>query len=133
MIREEEERQAAESRASQTGPTHNAPRAQALTTRNEDEDEDEDAAMWDIFKDSVPHDTGPAPTQYADMQGPAPDEDEDMWDVIREMETAESIEHSAPPTAGPPAAAAAALPSATPGDSTDLSATNEEGWDEMYA
>lgn len=123
MIREEEERQAAESRAS--GFDIGASRSQSTVAQ------DEDDAMWDAFDNNVPHDAGPATTQ---MSGPAPDEDEDMWDVIREMEAADSEKGVAPsPLISGPQVAAGSQPEEGLKDPTAPSATNDEGWDDMYA
>ncbi|KAI0736771.1 replication fork protection component Swi3-domain-containing protein [Fomitopsis betulina] len=125
MIREEEERQAAESRV----PEASVPRT--LPTAAQDEDD----AMWDASDDKVADNTGPAPTQYATMSGPAQDEDEDMWDAIKEMEAADSGTGGAAPgslISGPQVAATTQLEQAL-GDPRKPSATNDEGWDEMYA
>ncbi|TFY57666.1 hypothetical protein EVJ58_g6881 [Rhodofomes roseus] len=120
MIREEEERQAAEANAGRIGPVGTSAPQSKPAVRDEDE------AMWDAFDDDVPHNPGTSTTPYATIPtNPDPDEDEDMWDVIREMEAAESSKASAPSETSGPANAKAS--------SSSQPATNDEGWDEMYA
>lgn len=123
MIREEEEeREAAEANAARIGLVGtSAPQSKPAV-------QDEDEAMWDAFDDDVPHNPGTSTAPYASMPsnaGPAEDEDEDMWDVIRELEAAESSKASAPSETSGPA------DGKTSGSSQP--ATNDEGWDEMYA
>ncbi|KAI0636935.1 replication fork protection component Swi3-domain-containing protein [Trametes polyzona] len=159
MIREDEDRRAAAA-APRPAPqaTYGAPRGGTTSAGD-----DEDAAMWDAVMDDfpdepyVPPERQPqpaAPNQAAHSGGGAEEDmDEDMWDMVREMEA-----ESAPPQAGSSAggkATAAALPSGpsdggeSGGQSAEQAptseastlvgvdptrpATNDEGWDEMYA
>jgi len=121
MIREEEERQALE--------TNSARHTSVARAQSKPVAQDEDDAMWDAFEDDVPNSDGAAQASYVGIPtntGPVPGEDEDMWDVIREMEAAESnTTASAPPISAP-------ADEKTGGDGISQPATNDEGWDEMY-
>ncbi|OJT04317.1 Chromosome segregation in meiosis protein 3 [Trametes pubescens] len=116
------------------------------------EDEDEDAAMWDAVMDDLPDEPYVPPARQP--SGPSAsggggggggmdeDMDEDMWDMVREMEAEPTVTTAAP--AAPAPSASAAVAEAVEGQSQTGSsmpeeqgepskATNDEGWDEMYA
>ncbi|KAI8998607.1 replication fork protection component Swi3-domain-containing protein [Trametes punicea] len=123
---------------------------------------DQDEAMWDTFMDDVPDEPYVPPErqqvigvpQTSTDSGRAMDEDvdEDIWDMMREMEeqaasapvpnqTDPSQQQS--PEPAPQASGHAGLPgSSAPaaegtgsvaGADSSRKATNDEGWDEMYA
>ncbi|KZT70163.1 Swi3-domain-containing protein [Daedalea quercina L-15889] len=127
MIREEEERRAAEESSTRIDIGRNSvPQPKSAA-------QDDDDAMWDALDEGASHTPGPAPAQYASISSHAglpPDEDEDMWDVIREMEADESSKVSVPwapeLTEQLGKASEESVAPAKP-------ATNDEGWDEMYA
>ncbi|TFK92093.1 Swi3-domain-containing protein [Polyporus arcularius HHB13444] len=147
MIREEE---AATAQYDQQGPSTTstasvpAPRPAPAPTSSTPMDEDE--AMWDAMDDFpeqpyVPPDHHEGPQKPA-TAAPAMDEDEDMWDMIREVEqereTAEKAGAPASSASGPPegpggSAEPVAGPAGIVGVDPTRPATNDEGWDEMYA
>lgn len=132
------------------GPPAPAPRPtpQAIygVPRGGAADEDEDAAMWDAVMDDLPDEpyvppvrqpSGPSTSGGGGMDE---DMDEDMWDMVREMEAKPTA------TAAVPAAPAPSAPTAGEGHGQSQTgasipeeqgeprkATNDEGWDEMYA
>ncbi|KAL6300563.1 replication fork protection component Swi3-domain-containing protein [Sparassis latifolia] len=123
MIREDEEQRAA---AASLALNSQSSAARGATLDITDEDE----AMWDelgAFADEPalpPQSSSPAPVQ-------APDDDEEMWDIVREMEAEAAAQHAQ--------GSGAPVRNATPSDASpsqlqdSRQATNEEGWDEMYA
>ncbi|RPD66172.1 Swi3-domain-containing protein [Lentinus tigrinus ALCF2SS1-7] len=143
MIREEEVAQT----QGPSGPSTTsapAPRRAPAATSNTPMDEDE--AMWDAMDDFPAEPYVPPDREQAVKKPTAPappmDEDEDMWDMIREVEQErEAVEKAAPPTsnaAGPPEGAGAPTepvtgPFGIVGVDPTRPATNDEGWDEMYA
>ncbi|KAH9856920.1 replication fork protection component Swi3-domain-containing protein [Lenzites betulinus] len=110
-------------------------------------DEEEDAAMWDAVMDDFPDEPYVAPARQAQPPPPQEDEDmdEDMWDVVREMEAAPAPAEtaSAAPPAVPVESGGGEAELVEPGSSSSAGAvvgvdpsrkaTNDEGWDEMYA
>ncbi len=115
-------------------------------------EEDEDAAMWDAVMDDLPDEPYVPPARQP--SGPSAsggggggggmdeDMDEDMWDMVREMEAEPTVTAAA--TAAPAPSVSAATAEAVEGQSQAGSsvpeeqgeprkATNDEGWDEMYA
>ncbi len=128
LIREDEER---------LPPSNPAQRTAADTSRQDDtihgvpDVTDEDEAMWaqlgvDLaeLSNQPTHST----SKPSLPQVPAVDEDEEMWDVVREME----MEDAATGTSGSHTDARGSIGSV--GDVVNTSrATNDEGWDEMYA
>lgn len=106
---------------------------------------DEDEEMWDAMGDFndepfVPPDRVPPAHKPTT---PAGDEDEDMWDIVREMEadaqanTASSSNATASKTVEGTATARDSSPVTGPaglvGADPTRPASNDEGWDEMYA
>ena len=96
---------------------------------------DEDEAMWDALDDlpNEPFVPKPAPTHSMD-------EDEDMWDMMREMEMeAEAAAKASNPLPLPSSstndmsAQPAPGPGGLVGQDPTRKASNDEGWDEMYA
>ncbi|TBU65789.1 Swi3-domain-containing protein [Dichomitus squalens] len=101
---------------------------------------DEDEEMWDAvmadFPDEpyVPPDRQPrAPAAKPPVRAQAAHEgeDEDMWDIVREMEAEAAAKVAAgdPPSDGPPSGGTTGLAGVDP----TRPASNDEGWDEMYA
>ncbi|KAI0647088.1 replication fork protection component Swi3-domain-containing protein [Trametes meyenii] len=151
MLREEEaaRTQAASSSVAPVKATYGAPRGAAAG--------DEDEEMWDAVMGDFPDEPYIPPAPLRPPQptagksggggGVEEDMDEDMWDMVREMEDdGETYTTAAKPTAP----AAAPVPASAPerdneptvegteaagGSGVDPSrkATNDEGWDEMYA
>ncbi|KAI0670345.1 replication fork protection component Swi3-domain-containing protein [Trametes maxima] len=149
MLREEEEAARAQAASSSTVPsaaktTYGAPRGAMA--------DDEDEEMWDAvmgdFPDEPyvppdpPHPPQPALGKSAGGGGVDEDIDEDMWDMVREMEmemegggeaytpTAKQTTSAAPPD---PLAVVGTGPASVGGVDPTRKATNDEGWDEMYA
>ncbi|KAI0780895.1 replication fork protection component Swi3-domain-containing protein [Trametes elegans] len=154
MIREEEHTRAqpAASSSSRPPPTavYGAPRPAAS------EPADEDEAMWDAMDDFpdgpyVPPERPqpPAPPPASSSGGGAADEDmdEDMWDMVREMEAEEATTEKQDTTTRPvppsvptdsqesakPAGPAEGSSGGLTGADPTRKATNDDGWDEMYA
>ena len=120
------------------GDIANAPSVRALLAQPPQQptvDIDEDEAMWDALDDlpNEPFVPKPAPTHSMD-------EDEDMWDMMREMEMeAEAAAKASNPLPLPSSSTndVSAQPAPGPGglvgQDPTRKASNDEGWDEMYA
>ena len=103
--------------------------------------DDDDEEMWDAvmadFPDEpyVPPERQPAAVSQAKPSVQAADEDEDMWDIVREMEAESAAKATAgahppgPPSEMPPSDGTSGLAGVDP----TRRASNDEGWDEMYA
>ncbi|KAL1944469.1 hypothetical protein VTO73DRAFT_2899 [Trametes versicolor] len=133
------------------GPPAPAPRPPPQATygvpRGGAAEEDEDAAMWDAVMDDLPDEPYVPPTRQP--SGPSnsgggggmdEDMDEDMWDMVREMEaepTATTVAPTAPALFAPATGAGEDQPQTGASIFEELGeprkATNDEGWDEMYA
>ncbi|KAI0362139.1 Swi3-domain-containing protein [Trametes cingulata] len=140
--------------------TYGAPRSSAVGATAAEADEDE--AMWDAVMDDFPDEPyvpparpepsvpapPPAPATRSGGGGVEEDMDEDMWDMVREMDMdapAPAIPKAAPPPQPEQAAARdgggegtetgeGGVPAgALVGVDPSRKATNDEGWDEMYA
>ncbi|KAI0374928.1 Swi3-domain-containing protein [Pilatotrama ljubarskyi] len=138
--------------------TYGAPRDAAPSAAEVDEDE----AMWDAVMDDFPDEPyvpssrphEPAPVPAAGQRsgggggggGVEEDMDEDMWDMVREMDTdapSVPVPKPAAPSAPAPAAGPGAAQTGGAGEASggltlagvdpSRKATNDEGWDEMYA
>ncbi|KAI0683693.1 replication fork protection component Swi3-domain-containing protein [Cytidiella melzeri] len=122
MIQEEEERQAA-----QAAPSRPVSHPPAPTQPQPDEDQD----MWDQFDDEVVTQPPPPPLRRVQPSMGDDVEDEDMWDLVREIEGDATASKGAlaPVSAAP---RAFVVETALSGGQPQQSATNEEGWDEMY-
>lgn len=100
--------------------------------------------MWDAMDDFseepyVPRDQGQA-SKNPTASAPAVDEDEDMWDMFREVEQErETAEKNVDPTSSATADSSGSTadpvtgPAGMVGVDPTRPATNDEGWDEMYA
>ncbi|KAH9901421.1 replication fork protection component Swi3-domain-containing protein [Cubamyces lactineus] len=145
MIREDEAaraQQASTSASTFTKPpqaTYGAPRGGAAN--------DEDEAMWDAVMDDFADEPYVPPQRHvssiqpsASAGGAEEDIDDDMWDMVREMDTDAP---PLPPKSGPGQPPQQAEPmdqegppapeSSVAGVDPSRRATNDEGWDEMYA
>ena len=135
MIREDEESRAQASTSTSRAP--NAP-VPGLSSNLDDEEAMWDAVMGD-FPDEpfVPQDRPPA--AQIKVLPPPVDEDEEMWDMVREMEMEAERASSgakAPTSVAAPATsgeASQAGANGLVGQDPTRKATNDEGWDEMYA
>ncbi|OSC97139.1 Swi3-domain-containing protein [Trametes coccinea BRFM310] len=149
MIQEEEAARAREAPSSAT-TSHPAPQSAYGVPRKSaasaagDRDGNADEDMWDAFMDDVPDEPYVPPTRQPAGASTAQDDiDEDMWDMMREMdESAPSVPPAKPPNPAPaePVTVSASdgmQPSAEGADAVSVDpppkATNDEGWDEMYA
>ncbi|KAI0807552.1 replication fork protection component Swi3-domain-containing protein [Fomes fomentarius] len=151
MIAEDEALQARESGngASALPPTSGttSPTSSANKTKTNSAPMDEDEEMWDAMGDFndepfVPPDHVPPAHKPTT---PAVDEDEDMWDIVREMEAEADAEtnttSSSTATASKPVEGIDAARDSSPvtgpaglvGADPTRPASNDEGWDEMYA
>ncbi|CDO69514.1 hypothetical protein BN946_scf184785.g19 [Trametes cinnabarina] len=149
MIQEEESARAREASApaKSSGPappgTYGAERKNAASAAG---DEDED--MWDAFMDDVPDEPYVPPAQKEAVnarvggEGVQDDIDEDLWDMMNEMDeqppNAPPAKRPSPaPSSGPATVAAGEGTHSESGDVAGVEpapkATNDEGWDEMYA
>ena len=101
---------------------------------------DEEEEMWDAVMAEFPDEPFVPPERQLNAQKPstqAADEDEEMWDIVREMEEAEAATKTSGPGASPAEGSGSAPPA---GETASLvgvdparKATNDDGWDEMYA
>lgn len=133
------------------GPPAPAPRPPPQATygvpRGGAAEEDEDAAMWDAVMDDLPDEPYVPPARQSSRPstsggggGMDEDMDEDMWDMVREMEAEPTVTTAANTAPAPSAPAAgtgdgqvqtgASIPEE---QGEPRKATNDEGWDEMYA
>ena len=107
---------------------------------------DEDEEMWDAVDDFPDEPFIPSHRPAATNKPAAPstaDEDEDMWDVVREMEAdadarakadgATSTTTATTRAEGDRASSPVTGPSGLVGVDPTRPASNDEGWDEMYA
>ncbi|KAI0721057.1 replication fork protection component Swi3-domain-containing protein [Cerioporus squamosus] len=143
MIREEETAQAS---GPSIVPTASAPAPRPAPAASVSAPVDEDEAMWDA-RDDFPEQPYVPPDREQGAQKPSTaastmDEDEDMWDMIREVEqereAAEKAVAPAPSATEPPEGTGASAepitgPAGIVGVDPTRPATNDEGWDEMYA
>ncbi|PIL24026.1 hypothetical protein GSI_13777 [Ganoderma sinense ZZ0214-1] len=91
---------------------------------------DEDEEMWDAVMADFPDEPYVPLKRQPSAPKPsvqAADADEEMWDIVREMEEAEAAAKTTVPDT--PASEGAGLVGVDP----TRKATNDEGWDEMYA
>ncbi len=140
MIAEDEAARAQPSSAS--APALGAAPVVSAPSKKAPADEDADEEMWDAVMADFPDEPYVPPERQPTDSAPKPsvraaDEDEEMWDIVREMEEAEAASKTvttvadAPPSdAVPPGADGAA---GLVGVDPTKKATNDEGWDEMYA
>ncbi|KAI1795848.1 Swi3-domain-containing protein [Ganoderma leucocontextum] len=100
---------------------------------------DEDEEMWDAVMADFPDEPYAPPERQPSALKPsvqAADEDEEMWDIVREMEAeaaAKTTASSAPASEGAPMLPAEGVAALRVGVDLTKKATNDEGWDEMYA
>ncbi|KAI0333636.1 Swi3-domain-containing protein [Cubamyces sp. BRFM 1775] len=142
MIREDE---AARAQASASASTSTKPPQGTYGTPRGGTAEAEDEAMWDAVMDDFPDEPYVPPQRHHQPQPPTntggveEDMDDDMWDMMREMDTdalptksagsgqlpqrMEPIDQEGPP----------ASESGVADMDPSRRATNDEGWDEMYA
>ncbi|KAM5532058.1 hypothetical protein V8D89_014309 [Ganoderma adspersum] len=137
MIAEDEAARAAQAPSTSGGAGPPAPAPAAPKSAPVDEDEE----MWDAVMADFPDEPFVPPERQPNPQEPSTqtaDEDEEMWDIVREMEEAEATTKTtsrlgASPSEGsgsaPPAGETAGLVGVDP----TRKATNDDGWDEMYA
>ncbi|PSR76039.1 hypothetical protein PHLCEN_2v8701 [Hermanssonia centrifuga] len=119
MIREEEELAAASvSTQLITASTSNT----AIKSRPAVDDDD---AMWDELGEDFGVPVTSQPAQATASMTVSADDDEEMWDIVREMEAAQTA------SAGPGVEQPATIREPENQD-PQKSATNDEGWDEMY-
>lgn len=136
MIRDEELQQATSNNALRQPSAPPIPSAKPDAAAAQEEDE----AMWDELMGDIPDDAiNAADSQTPAPQAPISDEDEEMdWDVVREIEQETSAASAAQTPPSPVAEPSSAEPTSAsdsgplPG-SEGYKATNDEGWDEMYA
>lgn len=97
---------------------------------------DEDEAMWAQLDADFDDLTTPSlqATSKPFVPPPPPAEDEDMWDIVREMEMEEVTNNAKTTRSAHPPPEESMTPVAEMRGTTPVrKATNDEGWDEMYA
>ncbi|THG95855.1 hypothetical protein EW026_g5869 [Hermanssonia centrifuga] len=119
MIREEEDLAAA------SGSTQLITASTSNTAINSRPAVDDDDAMWDELGEDFGVPVTSQPAQATAAITVSADDDEEMWDIVREMEEAQTA------SAGPGVEQPATIREPENQD-PQKSATNDEGWDEMY-
>ncbi|KAI0664769.1 replication fork protection component Swi3-domain-containing protein [Cubamyces menziesii] len=142
MIREDEAARAQASTSASASANSKPPQVAYGAPRGGTAD-DEDEAMWDAVMDDLPDEPYVPPQRPnrppASTGGVEEDMDDDMWDMVREMDTDAPPPRSAgsgqPPQQAEPMdhESRPASESGVAGVDPTRRATNDEGWDEMYA